>query len=615
MSSDGGKTWSLTAIIPAKKVGSQSYCFSDNGKSFYGSISIDASGGPNKDVVVFHTDDPTNNQPLRSVSVLSSGSELADQPFIQARSFPLEGKTTNNGSEAEQRVDRIYVGQNYFGPELGVGKTASVRVSVDGKPFKLLGLEARSTGKAGQDGPSVRPAIANDDTVYVAFFHWTSKSGANYLGDVIVVRDDDGARGENSFRSLIEPTDELPGRIVVSNRVFPFGQYLGKQMIGSPLSLAVDPNRSSIIYLAWVDFDQPLKSSVIHLKRSTDRGQTWSADLLTIPSATNPALAVSDKGEVGLLFQQLKGHKSEQRWETHFQKSPDGVGAWSDITLTRFPTSGEPPLQYDPYLGYRIHLLTVENNFYGVFSAPNNPEQKYFPAGVIFQRKYQNKELVSKDGRRIGFSIDPYFFRIPTRSGPYATHRDVEEPVKSVSKTEWRLLAWIKPNWPALLLLAVIGAIVLFLVDHYRTPQIIDRKVNERIKPPPALTNYEGFVTARFADAAGNNIGELREGLHCNLIVEFSVDPPNQEWVKKISLQGGEDSKEAIFTITIDTDDFEVTPYHKTLSVPTTEGSRDTTFSLVVTNKVEEYSLFVQVFQRTQLVQVLAPKLLVVSQV
>ncbi len=127
---------------------------------------------------VFHSDNPASDQPLQNISTLGSGSQMADEPFVQARTFPAStNEEINSDSTAQPKQDRVYVGQNYFGPGLEPGKTASVRVSTDdGKTFRLLGLEARSTGTAKQDGPSVRPAIATDGTVYVAFFHWTSES-------------------------------------------------------------------------------------------------------------------------------------------------------------------------------------------------------------------------------------------------------------------------------------------------------------------------------------------------------------------------------------------------------------------------------------------------------
>src|SRR5213592_836278 len=75
-----------------------------------------------------------------------------DQPFVRALGV-------SSG-------DRIYVGVNDFNQSNG--QTATIDVSVDGgATYKSVRIERRKT--AGQDGPSVRPAVANDGTVYAAF--------------------------------------------------------------------------------------------------------------------------------------------------------------------------------------------------------------------------------------------------------------------------------------------------------------------------------------------------------------------------------------------------------------------------------------------------------------
>jgi hypothetical protein len=76
------------------------------------------------------------------------------------------------------------------------------------------------------------------------------------------------------------------------NRLIPFPNQpsLGQERIASTLSIAVDPRagQSCTVYLAWVD-RVGNTDYTIHLVNLQDRGQTWSADLLTITNATNPA--------------------------------------------------------------------------------------------------------------------------------------------------------------------------------------------------------------------------------------------------------------------------------------------------------------------------------------
>jgi len=89
-----------------------------------------------------------------------------------------------------------------------------------GATYKSVPIEARKT--SGQDGPSVRPAVAGDNTVYAAFFGWRKFNGTVATSDVVVVRDDTGGAGPNPFQALKDPSDKLPGRIVVKRVSIPW---------------------------------------------------------------------------------------------------------------------------------------------------------------------------------------------------------------------------------------------------------------------------------------------------------------------------------------------------------------------------------------------------------
>jgi hypothetical protein len=600
ISSDKGLTWQPRSLLPGTLIGAQTYCFSGKGTSLYGAVMTIA--GAQRAVSVFHTANPAT-EPLQNISTLTSGPQYGDAPFIQAGTSgqaPAEG-------EIDNRVDRVFVGQNFFGfPPAQQSRTASIRVRVDGRPFTLFGLEARDT--VGQDAPPVRPAIANDETVYVAFIRWSAKEGNLFRGDVIVTRDDNSARAENSFRALVDPTDMKPGRIVEKGRQFSFYEKLGKQRVISPLSLAVDPVHSEIVFVAWGDYDVATKTHNLHLRRSSDKGQNWSEDLRKIPSATNPAIAVSEKGVVGLLYQQLlpKTLEEQERWETHFLSSDDGGRVWTDIPLTSIPTLtsiprlNQPESESDPDLGYRTHLLANKTNFYGVFSAPNQPNPRYFPQGVSFQRNYHNGNLVSNNGEIIASSIDPYFFRITGASPPPITlavgQADLLPP--------GRFTAFIvKFGLPvailSLLFLAAVATLQLFRARK------VSRAIDQRIHGS-TLTNYKGFVTARLMDADGNLIERSDPGSQCRLIVRFSYEAPADELFEEIDLHGGEDAREVPFVIAIDSVGFEVVPDHQSVGVPA-KGSMEAYFKVIATPGPEGQSLFVQIYQKTRLVQVVAP--------
>ncbi|MGE5802360.1 MAG: hypothetical protein ACM358_08865, partial [Gemmatimonadota bacterium] len=92
----------------------------------------------------------------------------ADQPFVRA----VRAAT----------ADRIYVGINDF--DAPNGRTATVDISLNGgATFTSRRIEPRTT--LGQNGPSIRPAPARDNTVYVAYFGWRSAAGNTITSDVV----------------------------------------------------------------------------------------------------------------------------------------------------------------------------------------------------------------------------------------------------------------------------------------------------------------------------------------------------------------------------------------------------------------------------------------------
>src|SRR5439155_19500724 len=206
-----------------------------------------------------------------------------DQPFV---------RTTAVGN-----ADRVYVGLNAF--DAPAGRTATVDVSLDGgTTYAPRRIETRNT--AGQNGPSIRPAVARDHTVYVAYFGWRSQTGSDVTSDVVVVRDDNGATGSAPFKDLVDPSDHLPGRLLATRVTIPWSNAptLGQERIGSTLSIAVDALHSDTVYVAWADRVGTGDIYTVHLRRSGDRGATWSGDRRTVTNATNASLAVAPNGTV-----------------------------------------------------------------------------------------------------------------------------------------------------------------------------------------------------------------------------------------------------------------------------------------------------------------------------
>jgi hypothetical protein len=416
VSTDGGATWVLNSIVPSAGgigTGDITTRFGGTSNRLYGSILDGATG----DFEVHRTPDFTAATAMTQLE--SRANE--DQPYAQAA-------TVMGGPDVGK--DRLYIGVNDFN---ATPKSATVEQSLDAGAaapvFASARVETRTT--MGQDGPQVRPAVHGDGTIYAAFYRWLSSSGSftsNTLvitnAELIVVRDDNWGAGANPFTALTDPSDGLAGRRVATALSFPFNRTgvaaNGQERWGGDISTAVDPRTSSTIYVAFTTADSG--TYTVRLVRSTDRGSTWSANLLTAANAKNPGVAVNSLGKIGLVYQQLNGTGTTQRWETHFRDSDDGT-TWSDAILCT-AVSQSPTRTFSPYLGDYLHLMAAGKDFYGIFSANNTPDLGNFPQGVTYLRNHDfvGKRLLALDGvTTVPVSIDPFFFRVTQLNGGTAS--------------------------------------------------------------------------------------------------------------------------------------------------------------------------------------------------
>src|SRR5216110_1189843 len=231
VSSDGGDTWTLRNTLPSEGMTADiTHAVGANPPVLYAGI-LKVPGVPLNEL-------KANDFLSPATMTLQSSRADIDQPFVR--------------TAAVASADRVYVGLNDF--DAPDGRTATVDVSLDGgATYRSRRIETRST--LGQNGPSIRPAVAQDHTVYVAYFGWRSQTGSDVTSDVVVVRDDSGATGSAPFKDLVDPSDHLAGRLVATSVAIPWSNAptLGQERIGSTLSIAVDALHSDTVYVAWAD--------------------------------------------------------------------------------------------------------------------------------------------------------------------------------------------------------------------------------------------------------------------------------------------------------------------------------------------------------------------------
>jgi hypothetical protein len=394
ISRNGGDTWTLNIIVPSagslSGTGDITESATRDRRLYAGILQIPGF----LTMAELFTPDFTTTVPM----TVQAARDSVDQPFVNATT--VEGR------------DRVYVGNNDFNAS---PKTATVDFSANGSaPYKSIRLESRGT--SGQDGPSVRVAIAKDGTVYAVYFGWRTFNGAIATSDVVVVRDDHGATGTTQFEDL-KDSGGVTGMFAARNVSIPWSNAptLGQERIGSTLSIAVDPKKSSIVYVAWGDRVGTGDIYTIHVRRSTDRGVSWSGDLRTATNATDCSLAIAENGVVGFLYQQVSSSGSP-RWVTHLEQSKNAFVSVHDTILATVPA--DVPLHtFLPYIGDYNFLLAVDDEFRGIFSANNTPDKANFPHGVKYQRKadFTTKTLQNAAGGTVPISIDPFFFSVDVK--------------------------------------------------------------------------------------------------------------------------------------------------------------------------------------------------------
>jgi hypothetical protein len=395
-SNDGGQTWTLSKIVPSSV--SSSWPTGDITIRYGGLSGVLYAGilTPSTDLNI-----------LRSPDIMTPMTKLlyhsGDQPYTQATTV-LHGGGRGN--------DRVYVPFNDSAyPGLIFSLDAATAPAPAGFDQNYVNLNARP----GTCGIPVRVAIHASGVIYGAFYH-----GSSQKSKVVVVCDDNWGKGNPPFAALTDPGDMMAGKIVAKD--FPIsGGVMGQQRVEGSMSIAVDPNDSERVYIAYATATSAADYT-LHVACTSDGGGTWLSDVRVVPTATNPGLAINTLGQVGFLYQQLVPSGGGSNWVTRFERSSDDFTSPPE-TFVLANTPSETPIDMlsGVYLGDYLHLQAIGKDFCGIFCANNTPDVNNFPSGVIYQRNHHfpSKKLRGIDGKtEIPPSIDPFFFQVEAVSAP-----------------------------------------------------------------------------------------------------------------------------------------------------------------------------------------------------
>jgi hypothetical protein len=407
ISLDGGATWSKRCVFPkapTKILGDASVDFTGDGQALVVSY-LSPPGWPQVKTVLGWTDASTTN----AQDVPLTSHEWSDMPFTVAASRSGT-KTYSVGVYQELPLDVC--------PGAGLvywwnAKGAKGRPCVSMRDGYVL---------------TVRTAHANDGTFYGLFFNVRP---GDTLSDLVLVRDrlNDALTDAPTFAGF---TDDVPLDPAIASGdpcATPDGRMgqrlknctpvpedfspcsgLGNQVRNpNQIALAIDPNDSHTVYFVYGDMP-PGQPFTLHLAKFSDAtGSRQVTELLSIPDALNPALAITFSGRVAFAYQQHVGNT----WQTFLRMSKRSL--WNTYALTDATPDTEPGIgcaSTSPYLGDYVDMVAVGEDIYGTFSFDNNPAKN--PNAVYLRDK-------TVLGGTIPYSIDPFFYHLKSPQPLYRT--------------------------------------------------------------------------------------------------------------------------------------------------------------------------------------------------
>jgi hypothetical protein len=184
------------------------------------------------------------------------------------------------------------------------------------------------------------------------------------------------------------------------------------------LAIAVSPIDSRQGYAVWGDSLTISDMMRLHLV-TWDLNSTTLKELRVVENAINPSIAVDVTGRVGFLYQQLVPEPSGSmcetlaehgynvqggKWETRIEVLGKNGQRQANVLLRRTEACTPPWDGMHPWLGEYTDLQAVGAEFFGVFSASNDPNAT---PSATFLRSFPLDDA----GHHV-LSLDPFYFRL-----------------------------------------------------------------------------------------------------------------------------------------------------------------------------------------------------------
>lgn len=390
ISNDGGATWaSFGSLLSEDK----SLAWRQDGVAAL-TTTLNPASGSNASISTFQSGVSNFGA---AINTFNPGQNL-DQPWIRTGASGQTYVTYNNLSNA-------------------LGRTASILVSGNnGVSYAPQVTLETVTPAGGQDAPSVRQAV-NGSTVYAAFTRWGG----------VIENDANGIRFGNSQVVVVKSTNSgasFSAGVTAATTTGYFANHsntpltLGQERTGSDVAIAVDPNNPNRVIVAYGDAPGANNSGLLqlHVIESTDGGATWADKFTTSASVRSalPALSILSNGAVGLLYASYDPIANSLT--QHLLTTTDDFATTSD-SLLGTESNATPIADFFPYVGDFYDLTSIDDTFYGIFSASNadNGTDALF-ADVSYQRNFVGTlgaadfALRDTNGNPVNFSIDPYVF-------------------------------------------------------------------------------------------------------------------------------------------------------------------------------------------------------------